>query len=93
MTDILVQYSNFNKNSINIVGRKNLFLSQVAQINREESFYRVFFTPYFNSKGSIKGTRLILYKNIPGREEKQIENITIKEQEDNNIYHQQTDLV
>lgn len=62
-------------------------------MNREESFYRVFFTPYFNSKGSIKGTRLILYKNIPGKDEKQIENITIKEQEDNNIYHQQTDLV
>jgi hypothetical protein len=39
-------------------------------MNREESFYRVFFTPYFNSKGSIKGTRLILYKNIPGKDEK-----------------------
>ena len=34
MTDFMVEYSNFNPNTIKIVGRKNLFLSQVAQIAR-----------------------------------------------------------
>jgi hypothetical protein len=62
MNDFLVVYSTFGQNSVNLVGRKNLFLSQVAQINREKSFYDVFFTPYFTNSGSIKGVRLILLK-------------------------------
>lgn len=38
MSDYLVNFSSFGSNSLNLVGRKNLFLSQVAQSQRSYSF-------------------------------------------------------
>lgn len=90
MSDFLVNFSNYGKNSINLVGRKNLFLSQVAQTHRQSSFEDVFFVPYFTNNGSIKGVRLILQKALPG--ESALENITIKDQDINNIFHQESEL-
>ena len=93
MSDFMVCFSTFDQNTVKLVGRKNLFLSQVAQMNREKSFHDVFFTPYFTNSGQIKGVRLILLKENYSDEQKlSIENITIKDQDINNIFHQQTDL-
>jgi hypothetical protein len=46
-----------------MIGRKQIFLSQSAQRNRQETMTNLFFLPYFDNKGRVKGTRLVLREN------------------------------
>ena len=43
-----------------MIGRKQIFLSQSAQRNRQETMTNLFFLPYFDNKGKVKGTRMVL---------------------------------
>lgn len=78
-----------------MVGKKQLLLSQVARAGRGTSFKDLFMIPYFDKYQKIKGSRLVLYTQDPDDPEgpPKLEQICIKDQELNNIYHQQSELI
>lgn len=42
------------------MSKKQMFLSQIAQLRRKESFNDLYFFPYYDGKGKIKGSTLIM---------------------------------
>ena len=93
--EYLVTFSNCERNRIQMIGKKQFFLSQVARTGRASSFGELFMIPYFDRNSKIKGSRLVLYgqnKDDPDGPPL-LEQINIKDQELNNIYHQQSDLI
>lgn len=62
LLEFLITYSNVEKNAIQLVGKKQLLLSQVCRLSRYSSFKNLFFLPYFDKIGKIKGTKLVLRK-------------------------------
>jgi hypothetical protein len=61
----------------------------------------LFFLPYFDNKGRVKGTRMVLREGngksknmvITDVNEQPQRMISMKDQEVNNIYHYQSDLI
>lgn len=62
-----------------------MLLSDVAQFRREQTFEKLFILPFFDKKGSVKGSQLVL------KEDDQV--IKITDQDQNKIYHHETDLI
>jgi hypothetical protein len=67
----------------------------VARAGRSSSFKELFMIPYFDKFGKIKGSRLVLYTQNPEDASGKpiLEQICIKDQELNNIYHQSSGLI
>lgn len=82
MSEYCIKFSNYEKNLISLIGRKQLLLSAAAMEARTLSFDKFLIIPYFDASGSIKGSQFLL------KEDGQI--ITLKDQDENNIYHQKS---
>ena len=59
VTEYLVKHRE-DQSHIHLIGKKQIFLSQSAQRNRHETMSNLFFLPYFDAKGRVKGARMIL---------------------------------
>lgn len=79
LTEYCIKFSNYEKNIIQMIGRKQLLLSEYAQAVRRATFDEVLIIPYLDKKGEIKGSQLIL------KEDEQT--INLLDQDINNIYH------
>jgi len=82
LTEYCVYFSPDETNRIRLIGRKNMYVSDISQINRKDSFDQIFIIPYFDKKGTLKGSQLVL------REDDQV--ILMVDQEINNLYQQQS---
>ena len=61
-SEFLVHFNNQSATSTKsqLIGRKQMLLSDVAQFRREQTFDKLFILPYFDKAGKIKGSQLIL---------------------------------
>jgi len=84
MSEYCIKFSNYEKNLISLIGRKQLLLSAAAMDARTKSFDKFLIIPYFDASGSIKGSQFLL------NEDGQI--ISLKDQDENNIYHQKSGM-
>lgn len=75
----MVRFSNWERNLIQLIGRKQTFLSEHAMKERVKSFDNFLIIPYLDKAGVIKGSQFVL------REDEQM--ILMKDQDENNIYH------
>ena len=87
LSEYLIHYTTLTsvESSIKLIGKKQMLLSDIAQFKRERTFDKLFILPYFDNKGKIKGSQLVL------NEDNQI--IKITDQDKNRIFHHETDLV
>lgn len=84
-----------------MIGKKQIFLSKSAQSSRHETMSNLFFLPYFDNKGRVKGTRMILREGhdktksmvVTDVSEQPQRMISMKDQEVNNIYHHENSLI
>jgi len=56
MNDYLVEFHCCGFNKVKLVGRKQMYLSESFQKNRNLSFDKVFILPHFDKNGHIKGS-------------------------------------
>ena len=77
--------NNWERNLIQLVGRKQLFVSHQAAKERKKTFDEFLIIPYFDKSNVIKGSQFVL------KEDNQM--IQLRDQDENNIYHQKTELV
>jgi len=68
-----------------LIGRKQLLLSDFAMKERTESFKKFCIIPWWDNENKIKGSQFIL------KEDESV--ITLRDQDENNIYHQKSQLV
>jgi hypothetical protein len=85
LSEYCVKFSNYEKNQIQLIGRKQLLLSEFAQAVRKATFDDVLIIPYFDKKGEVKGSQLILKEDD--------QTINLIDQEINNIYHQNSEML
>jgi hypothetical protein len=60
LAEYCIKYSNYEKNQIQLIGRKQMLLSEYAQSVRRATFDEVLIIPYFDKKGEVKGSQLIM---------------------------------
>jgi len=60
LTEYCVHYSCCFKNKIQLIGRKQMLLSELAQQKRNQSFDEVLMLPYFTERSLIKGSQFVL---------------------------------
>ena len=58
--EYLVRFSNWERNLIQLVGRKQLFVSPQATKERKKTFDEFLIIPYFDKSGVIKGSQFVL---------------------------------
>lgn len=85
LSEYCIKFSNYEKNQIQLMGRKQLLLSEFAQSVRKATFGDVLIIPYFDKKGEVKGSQLIMKEDD--------QTINLIDQEINNIYHQNSEML
>jgi len=60
LNEYCVKFSNYEKNQIQLMSRKQLLLSEFAQTVRKATFDEVLIIPYFDKKGEVKGSQLVM---------------------------------
>ena len=60
LSEYLINYKGVKDTKIQLIGRKQLMLSEEAQIRRSYTFNKILILPYFDRHGHIKGSQLIL---------------------------------
>jgi hypothetical protein len=85
LSEYCVKFSNYEKNQIQLIGRKQMILSEYAQSVRKATFAEVLIIPYFDKKGEVKGCQLIMKEDGL--------TINLMDQDINNIYHQNSEML
>ena len=60
LTEYIINYKSCQTSKIQLIGRKQLILSESTQANRRESFYKPLFMPHIDKVGKVKGCQLVL---------------------------------
>ena len=60
LNEFVVKFSNYEKNQIQLMSRKQLLLSELAQAVRKVTFEDTLIIPYFDKQGHVKGSQLIM---------------------------------
>jgi hypothetical protein len=56
LQEYCVKFSNYEKNQIQLISRKQILMSEYAQAVRRATFDEVLIIPYFDKKGEVKGS-------------------------------------
>ena len=63
LNEYLVTYNQVDKNRIQLIGKKQMLLSDTFQAVRKDSFDDIFILPYFDKTCKIKGSQLVLHED------------------------------